>query len=78
MRVVALLGDQWVETEVGGVRGRVSIALVDEVAVGDYLIVHAGFAITRLDVEEAEKSLALFEQIAAQLGGTDALHPRLS
>jgi len=78
-RVVALLGDQWVETEVGGIRSRVSSALIDEVKLGDYLIVHAGFAITRLDVEEAEKSLALFEEIAAQLDRPpNALHSRLS
>ena len=78
-RVVALLGEQWVETDVGGVRCRVSIALIDDVALGDYLIVHAGFAITRLDVEEAEKTLALFEEIAARLqGAAHALHPRLS
>ena len=77
-RVVALLGDQWVETEVGGVRSRVSIALIDDVALGDYLIVHAGFAITRLDVEEAEKTLALFDEIATHLREpVDALHPRL-
>jgi len=77
-RVTALLGDQWVETEVGGIRSRVSIALIDDVAVGDYLIVHAGFAITRLDVEEAEKSLALFAAIAAHLGESHALYPRFS
>ena len=77
-RVATLLGDQWVETEVGGIRSRVSIALIDEVAVGDYLIVHAGFAIAQLNVEEAEKSLALFDEIAARLSGPlDALHPRL-
>ena len=77
-RVVALLSDQWVETEVGGIRSRVSTALIDDVELGDYLIVHAGFAITRLNVEEAEKSLALFEEIAAQLkGSAHALHPRL-
>ena len=52
----------------GGIRSRVSIALIDAVAVGDYVIVHAGFAITRLDVEEAEKCLALFDEIAAHLG----------
>ena len=52
--------------------------MIDDVALGDYLIVHAGFAITRLDVEEAEKSLALFEEIAAHLKGrANALHPRL-
>jgi hydrogenase expression/formation protein HypC len=77
-RVAALLGDQWVETEVGGIRSRVSTALIDDVALGDYLIVHAGFAIARLNVEEAEKSLALFDEISARLSRPlDALHPRI-
>jgi hydrogenase expression/formation protein HypC len=79
VRVCELLDGQWVEIEVGGIRSRVSTALVDDVEVGDYLIVHAGFAITRLNVEEAEKSLALFDEIAAKLRiSPDALHPRLS
>lgn len=78
VRVVAMLEDQWVEVEVGGVRTRVSTAIVEEVAAGDYVIVHAGFAIARLDVEEAEKTLALFDELAARLAGPiDALHPRL-
>jgi hydrogenase expression/formation protein HypC len=78
VRVVALLDDQWVEAEVGGIRSRVSIALIDAVAVGDYVIAHAGYAITRLDVEEAEKSLALFEEIALHLQmPTDALRSRI-
>ncbi len=48
-------------------------------AVGDYVIVHAGFAIGRLDVAEAEQTLALFEEIAAHLrGAINALHPRVS
>jgi hydrogenase expression/formation protein HypC len=79
VRVATLLDDQWAETEVGGICSRVSIALIDGVAPGDYVIVHAGFAITRLDVGEAEKTLALFEEIALRLGEpTDALHPRFS
>jgi hydrogenase expression/formation protein HypC len=78
VRVAALLGDQWIEIEVGGIRTRISIALIDEVAVGDYVIVHAGFAIAQLDVEEAEKTLALFDEIVAHMRGpVDALHPRL-
>jgi hydrogenase expression/formation protein HypC len=78
VRVETLLADQWVETEVGGVRSRVSTALIEGVAPGDYVIVHAGFAIARLDVEDAEKTLALFAEIAAHLGEpVDALHPRL-
>ena len=78
VRVETLLADQWVETEVGGVRSRVSTALIEGVVPGDYVIVHAGFAIARLDVEDAEKTLALFDEIAARLGEpVDALHPRL-
>jgi hydrogenase expression/formation protein HypC len=79
VRVIGLLDNDWVEAEVGGVTSRVSIALIEAVAPGDYLIVHAGFAIARLDVEEAEKTLALFAQIAAHLrGAPHALHPRVS
>ncbi len=78
VRVAARLDESWIETEVGGVRTRVSASLIDEVAVGDYVIVHAGFAIARLDVAEAEKTLALFAELATRLGeSTDALHPRL-
>jgi hydrogenase expression/formation protein HypC len=78
VRVISLLGNDWVDAEVGGVISRVSTALIETPEVGDYLIVHAGFAITRLDVQEAEKTLALFAEIAAHLGGpSDALHPRL-
>ena len=79
VRVVTLFDDQWAEIEVGGICSRISTVLIDAVAPGDYVIVHAGFAITRLDVGEAEKTLALFEEIARRLGEpTDALHPRFS
>ncbi len=78
VRVVAVFDDQWVEAEVGGIRSRVSIALIDTVAVGDYVIAHAGYAITRLNVEEAEKTLALFDEIALHLKmPADALRSRL-
>lgn len=79
VRVSALLADQWIEIEVGGIHSRTSIALIEEVAVGDYVIVHAGYAIARLDVVEAEKTLALFAEIAAHIQGPiDAIHTRLS
>jgi hydrogenase expression/formation protein HypC len=77
--VVAILEDQWADAEVGGVTSRISIALIGEVAVGDYLIVHAGFAINRLNVEEAELTLALFDEIADELRNRNhAIYPRLS
>ena len=67
LRVVELHPDGNAAVEAGGVRTVVSLSLVDGVAPGDYVIVHAGFAINRLDVAEAEKSLALFAEIAATL-----------
>lgn len=48
-----------------GVRQRTDLTLVPECAVGDHLIVHAGFAIERLDRDEAEARIALFEALAA-------------
>lgn len=75
-RVLDVQPDGWAEVEVGGVRSRISLLLIDAVNVGDYVIVHAGFALTRLDVVEAEKTLALFAEIAAKLdAAAHALHP---
>lgn len=51
--------------DMGGVRKQVSLALLDEVQLGDYVIVHVGYALTRLDQDEAEHTLALFAQMAA-------------
>ena len=72
-RIVELLdGDQW-RVELGGVRKEISLALVDGAAVGDYVIVHVGYALTRLDPEEAAQTLALIADAgidpARALGG---------
>jgi hydrogenase expression/formation protein HypC len=66
-KVIQRLENDYALVEVGGVRSRISMMLVDNVAVGDYVIVHVGFAITRLDAEEAEKTLALFDEIARHM-----------
>ncbi len=47
----------------GGVRKAVSIALVPEAQLGDYVIVHVGHAIGLLDPEEAQKTLAMFAEL---------------
>jgi hydrogenase expression/formation protein HypC len=59
-RVVELTADDSAIVELGGVRKQVSLALVEGIAVGDYVIVHVGFALTRLDPEEAEQTLRTF------------------
>ena len=48
--------------DLGGVRKTISLALVDGVVPGDYVIVHVGYALTRLDPDEAARTLALFAQ----------------
>ena len=64
--VTQLLPDDLALVELGGVSKEISVALIDEVAVGDYVIVHVGYALSRLDPAEAEKTLALFAELAAQ------------
>ena len=49
--------------EFKGVKRRISLELLDEVKVGDYVILHAGFAIQRLDKKEALETLKLFDEI---------------
>ena len=49
--------------ELGGVRREISVMLVDDAAVGEWVIVHAGFAIEKLSEEEAEQTLSLFREI---------------
>ena len=61
-RVVELNDNDVAIVDLGGVRKDISLALVEGVAVGDYVIVHVGYALTRLDPEEAEKTLALMAE----------------
>jgi hydrogenase expression/formation protein HypC len=46
--------------DLGGVRKEISLALLDDVNIGDYVILHVGYALSKLDPDEAAKTLALF------------------
>ena len=52
------------DAEIGGVTRRISLWLTPEAKVGDYVLIHTGYAINVLDKEEAEETLKLFEEIA--------------
>ena len=52
--------------DMGGVRKEISLSLVEDVAVDDYVIVHVGYALSKLDPEEAAKTLALFAELGEQ------------
>ncbi len=61
-RVEALEPGEMAVAAVEGVRKRVSVALLDQVAVGDYVLVHVGYALHRLSEEEAARTLALMAE----------------
>lgn len=62
-RVVELKGDDEAVVDLDGVRKQVCLALVEDVEVGDYVILHVGFALQKLDIEEAEATLSLFREL---------------
>ncbi|WP_303787234.1 HypC/HybG/HupF family hydrogenase formation chaperone [Azovibrio restrictus] len=62
-RVVELRDPDLAVVDLSGVQKEISLALVDDVAVGDYVIVHVGYALNKLDPEEAAKTLALFAEL---------------
>ncbi|MBS1129044.1 MAG: Hydrogenase expression/formation protein [Proteobacteria bacterium] len=62
-QVVELRPDDNALVDLAGVKKEISLALVEGVAVGDYVIVHVGYALNKLDPEEAEKTLKLFAEI---------------
>jgi hydrogenase expression/formation protein HypC len=62
MKVLNIEGEKAI-AEIGGIEKEISIALVDDLKVGDYVIVHAGFAIEKLDEKEALETLELIREI---------------
>jgi len=56
--------------ELSGIRTEVSTALLEAVNPGDYVLVHVGFALQRLDMMEAERTLALFAELQAAENGS--------
>ena len=65
-RVVESGPDDHAIVDLDGVRKQISLALVDDVAVGDYVIVHVGYALQKLDTDEAQRTLEMFAQMVQQ------------
>ncbi len=64
MQVKYIEGDE-AEVEFGGNRKRISIILTPEVKVGDYVLLHTGYAINVIDEEEAQETLKLFQELVS-------------
>ena len=61
-RVVSLPEPAVAIVDLSGVQKRISLELVDSVVPGDYVIVHVGYALTKLDPDEAERTLRTFAE----------------
>lgn len=68
--IVELLPEAQAVVDLAGVRQTVSLALLDDVALGDYVIIHVGHALSRLDPDEAARTLALFAELATGDGAS--------
>jgi len=63
-RVVELLPNLRAVVDLGGVRKEVSIELADDAQVDDYVIIHVGYALGKIDPQEAARTLALFAEFS--------------
>ena len=62
--LIKSIEDKEAEVEIGGITRRISLWLTPEAKVGDYVLVHTGYAINILDQEEARETLGWLEKIA--------------
>ena len=62
VRVNAVLPDNMARVTLNGVSMEISVALIEDIEVDDYVIVHVGYALARIDPEEAERTLALMRE----------------
>jgi hydrogenase expression/formation protein HypC len=72
-QVVELRDGDNAVVDLAGVCKEISLSLVENVALGDYVIVHVGYALNKLDPEEAAKTLALFAELG-QLDDETTVH----
>jgi hydrogenase expression/formation protein HypC len=75
VQVTELLEADMARVTLDGVQKTISLALVDDVKPGDYVILHVGYALNKIDPEEAEATLALLAeagQLPRDIGGVGA------
>lgn len=72
--VIELLDDERATVDIGGAQHDISIAFVDDVSVGDYVLVHVGYALSRMDADEAKKTLDLIDEMN-EAGAKEAKAP---
>ena len=61
--VTELLGDDMARVSIDGVGKIISVALIEDLEVGDYVIIHVGYALTKIDPDEAQRTLVLLAEL---------------
>lgn len=69
------IDNQSATVEVGGVTRQASIVLLPDARLGNYILIHAGFAISLVDEAEALETIKLFEQLSEGLDGENSPEP---
>ena len=62
--VTKILPDDMAVVSIDGVSKEISVALIEDLAVGDYVIIHVGYALTKIDPEEAKHTLELLRELS--------------
>ncbi len=65
---VVKIEDNKATTDFGGVKREVNISMLEDVKLGEYVIVHVGYAIQKLSEEEALESIKIWEEILGEEG----------
>lgn len=76
-RVVEVLPGMRAIVDLSGVRKEISMDLVADAVMGDYVIIHVGYAIGKIDPEEAKRTLELFAEMSNQLQSTPDMQEQL-
>ena len=75
-RIVDLLPVEQAVVDLDGVRKTVSVLMLEDAAVGDYVLVHVGFALAKIDADEAAETLALMKEAMALTGPLPQQEPQ--
>lgn len=63
VRIEEIIDTESAIADIGGVKKEINIALIADLNVGDYVIMHVGYALNKIDPEEAARTLALFAEL---------------
>ena len=69
-RIVEIKGTR-AKVELSGNSREADLSLIEDAQIGDWVLVHAGFAIEKLEPEDAEETLKMFSEFAEGIGGAD-------